>query len=159
MASARVAAPTRLHQLSVRLPDGQKRRLRPVGHAELGEYRADVRLDGLLGYLQQPGDLPVGAALGDLRQDLALAAGERADAALRPRAAPPAEPPRPAPRPLPPRPPPEGPPAPGPPPPGQQDAGGFLPADAAPSPVGAGRSPPVKGEGEAGGTSAANPRP
>src|SRR6266702_1464892 len=54
--------------------------LRPVGHPQLGEYRADVRLHCLLRHLQQPGDLPVGPALGDLRQHFAFAGGERLQA-------------------------------------------------------------------------------
>ena len=37
-------------RLSLQLPDGKQRRLSPVGHAELGQDRADMGLDGLLRY-------------------------------------------------------------------------------------------------------------
>src|SRR5581483_9723630 len=51
-----------------------------VGHAELGQHGADVRLDGLFRHLEQPGDLPVGAPLGELREHLTLPGGQRVQA-------------------------------------------------------------------------------
>src|ERR1700730_13196045 len=61
----------------VLMADREQRGLGAVLHAELGQHRADVGLDRLLRDVQRAGDLPVGAALGEFGQDLALAGGER----------------------------------------------------------------------------------
>ena len=60
-----------------------QRGLGAIGHAELGQHRADVGFHRLLRHVQQARDLPVGPALGDLREHLTL----RAVSASRPPAA------------------------------------------------------------------------
>src|SRR5580704_4383018 len=64
--------------------DRDQRGLGAVLHAELGQHRAYVGLDRLLRDTQRPGDFPVGAAFGQLGQDLPLTAGEGVQAAPRP---------------------------------------------------------------------------
>src|SRR5690348_2994224 len=65
------------------VPDRDQGGLGAVLHAELGQHRTHVRLHRLLRDGQRPGDLPVGPALGDLGEHLALPAGERVQAGHR----------------------------------------------------------------------------
>src|SRR3954468_3884527 len=58
------------------LPAGDRRRLGAAGGVELAEDVGDVHRDGLRADEQLLADLAVGAALGDQREDLALAGGE-----------------------------------------------------------------------------------
>src|SRR3954454_20546291 len=58
-------------------PDRVAHELDAVAHAELAQQVGLVRLDGLLGQVQDLGDLLVGVRLGDQLQDLLLARGER----------------------------------------------------------------------------------
>src|SRR5271165_4519935 len=51
--------------------------LGPAGAAELGQYPADVCVDGSLGDDQPGGDLPVGQAVGDQFRNLVLPCGQR----------------------------------------------------------------------------------
>jgi len=53
-----------------------RRRLRAAAHTELGQDARDVDAGRLLGHEQRRADLPVGRALGDQRQYLALAGGQ-----------------------------------------------------------------------------------
>src|SRR5215469_9692181 len=48
------------HRSVVGSPDCKQGCLRPVGHAELGQHGADVRLHGLFRHAQSSGDLPIG---------------------------------------------------------------------------------------------------
>src|SRR5580693_7850615 len=67
------------------LADREQRGLGAVLDAELGQHRTHVRLDRLLRDAQRPCDLPVGPAVGEFGQDLALPAGERVQARSRAR--------------------------------------------------------------------------
>src|SRR6185503_6276142 len=58
-------------------PDGVADQLDAVAHAELAQQVGPVRLDGLLGQVQDLGDLLVGVRLGDQLEHLLLARGER----------------------------------------------------------------------------------
>src|SRR5580704_2483398 len=73
----------RERRLALFVPDRDQGGLGAVLHAELGQHGTHVRLHRLLRDGQGPGDLPVGPALGDLGQHLALPAGERVQAVHR----------------------------------------------------------------------------
>ena len=78
VATTPASADVARRQLVARRGDGG---LGPVVDVELGVEPLDVRLDRLDRQVQLVGDLGVGQALGDQRQDLRLAVGEVDDAA------------------------------------------------------------------------------